>query len=200
MADPADIAILPATAERFDDLAVLLAPKKDPDGPTCWCLSMRCSSAERRELAKTPGGLRERMRELTGEQPAPGVLAYQNGDVVGWCSVSPWSAYHRLVRSRTIPPPEGPGTWSIVCFVVRPGHRGQGITRHLLRGAVEYARSCGASAVEGYPARSTGERLDTVMNYVGQSDWFADAGFAEVAVTGSVTMGRPRVVMRREFR
>jgi hypothetical protein len=34
------IAVVPATADRFDDVATLLGPR-DPDKPACWCLAAK---------------------------------------------------------------------------------------------------------------------------------------------------------------
>ena len=60
------------------------------------------------------------MRALCASEPGPGVLAYVEGEVAGWCSVAPNSTYRALVNSRTIPHVGDDGAWSVVCFVVRP--------------------------------------------------------------------------------
>ena len=59
--------------------------------------------------------------------PGPGVLAYVDGEVAGWCSVAPKSTYRALVNSRTIPHVQDEAAWSVVCFVVRPGSGGGGV-------------------------------------------------------------------------
>jgi GNAT superfamily N-acetyltransferase len=41
--------------------------------------------------------------------------------------------------------------WTVTCFVVRAGFQGRGLTRVLVRAAVEFARERGARALEGYP-------------------------------------------------
>jgi GNAT superfamily N-acetyltransferase len=41
---------------------------------------------------------------------------------------------------------------------VRPGRRGKGISHELLEGAVDYARSQGAPAVEGHPVDNAGAK------------------------------------------
>jgi hypothetical protein len=66
-----------------------------------------------------------------GEIP-PGVLVYVDGEIAGWCSVSPRTSYHRLVHSRVIPQLDDEPVWSVVCFVVRAPFRRQGIAGHLL--------------------------------------------------------------------
>jgi len=63
-------------------------------------------------------------------------------------------------------------------------------------GAIEFARSGGAPAIEGYPVDSRGERVDLTMAYVGTRALFERAGFRKVADTASVLDGFPRVLMR----
>jgi GNAT superfamily N-acetyltransferase len=89
--------------------------------------------------------------------------------------------------------------WSVWCIRVRPGHRGKGISHALLEGAVSYARSEGAPAVEGYPVENRGKKVDLTMAYVGTRKLFEDAGFTKAADTNAVSGGFPRVVMRLEL-
>ncbi len=189
--------IHPATADRFDDVSALLGPGEE-DAPACWCLYFRLSSGEFNRVK----GLarRQAMRRLTEAPDAPGVLAYRDAKPVGWCALGPREEMGRLQRSRTIPLLEGDGVWSIVCFVVLPGHRRQGVAAALLEGAVEYARSRGAAVVEGYPAATAGERISTAFAYTGTESMFRRAGFTKVADTTARTGGKPRIVMRRELR
>ena len=90
--------------------------------------------------------------------------------------------------------------WSVWCIRVRPGHRKTGISHHLLRGAVAFARENGAVAIEGYPLDNNETRIDTTMAYVGTLALFEKAGFKKVAVTDSVLAGFPRVLMRLDLR
>lgn len=189
--------IHPATADRFDDVAALLAPR-EPDAPACWCLYFRLSSGEFNRVKGAER--RQTMRRLTESPDAPGVLAYRDGRPVGWCALGRREDMGRLQRSRTIPLPEGDGVWSIVCFVVLPGHRRQGVAGALLEGAVEYARSRGAAVVEAYPAATGGERISTAFAYTGTETMFRRAGFTKVSDTTAQTGGKPRIVMRKDFR
>ncbi|WP_456845772.1 GNAT family N-acetyltransferase, partial [Cellulomonas sp. P5_C6] len=140
------------------------------------------------------------MRDECAHEPGPGVLAYVDGEVAGWCSVAPRSTYRRLMRSRTIPFVDERDAWSVVCFVVRPRFRHQGLMHELLEGAVAHARASGAEVVEGYPIEiGTSDRVDVISGYVGTSRLFESAGFARAAPTTGHSGGRPRVVMRREL-
>jgi GNAT superfamily N-acetyltransferase len=190
------IEVVPATAALFDDLAMMLGPR-NPDSSVCWCLSHRVDSRTNRELIGRARG--EYVRKLTRRAVAPGVLAYDDAEVVGWAAVAPRSELP-FARSTKIPHVDDLPVWSVWCIRVRPGHRGKGISHHLLAGAVAYARSKGAPAVEGYPVDNRGDKVDLTMAYVGTRKLFEDAGFTKAADTRAVSGGFPRVVMRLGLR
>lgn len=89
--------------------------------------------------------------------------------------------------------------WSIICVVVRGGHRRQGVTTPLLEGAVAWAASEGAPAVEAYPVDPAGERMDLTMAFVGTRAMFERVGFEVVGRTAAVASRMPRLVMRRDL-
>jgi GNAT superfamily N-acetyltransferase len=190
------IEVVPATAALFDDLAMMLGPR-NPDSSVCWCLSHRVDSKTNRELIGRARG--EYVRKLTRRAVAPGVLAYDDAEVVGWAAVAPRSELP-FARSTKIPHVDDLPVWSVWCIRVRPGHRGKGISHHLLAGAVAYARSKGAPAVEGYPVDNRGDKVDLTMAYVGTRKLFEDAGFTKAADTRAISGGFPRVVMRLALR
>ncbi len=183
-------------ATDFDDVATMVGPKR-PDANVCWCLSYRVPSTENRTLAGPARG--ERVRRLIDEDGPPGVLAYDGDEVVGWAAVAP-RAQTTFARNRKIPHLDDDDVWSVWCIRVRPGHRKQGISHDLLRGAVEFARKRGASAIEGYPVDNQGEKVDLTMAYVGTRQLFERAGFVKAADTESVLDGFPRVLMRKSLR
>lgn len=184
--------VKPATAARFDDVATMLGPK-NPTSSVCWCLSHRIDAKTNRELVGPARG--EYVRKLCSRRIAPGVLAYDDGVVVGWAGAAP-RAELPFGRSRRIPHVDDLPVWSVWCIRVRPGHRGKGISHALLDGAVAFARSHGAPAVEGYPVDNRGQKVDLTMAYVGTRALFEGAGFTKVADTDSVSGGFPRVLMR----
>ncbi|WP_392425557.1 GNAT family N-acetyltransferase [Barrientosiimonas humi] len=124
------------------------------------------------------------------------MVTYRDGEPVGWCGIGPREHIPRLVRSKLIRPVDDLPVWSIICVVVRGGHRRQGVTRHLLEGAVAYAGKRGAPAVEAYPVDPPG-RMDTTMAFVGTRAMFEAVGFEVVGETDAVASRLPRLVMRR---
>jgi len=190
------LAVHPATLKRFDDVRTMVGPKRD-DASVCWCLSHRIPAKQNQSLSGPERG--EYVKALTRKRVAPGVLAYDGDEVVGWAAVAP-RADLPFARSTKIPHVDDLPVWSIWCIRVRPGHRGQGISHTLLEGAVQYARSKGAPAVEGYPVDNRGRKVDLTMAYVGTRTVFESAGFTLASETDAVSGGFPRVVMRRDLR
>ncbi|WP_123919884.1 GNAT family N-acetyltransferase [Georgenia muralis] len=186
------IEVRPATLERFGDVATMLGPR-NPTSTVCWCLSHRVDSRTNRELVGRARGAY--VRELCGRAVAPGVLAYDAGEVVGWAAVAP-RAELPFARSRKIPHVDDLPVWSLWCIRVQPGQRGRGIAHALVDGAVAYARAEGAPAIEGYPVDNGGRRVDLTMAYVGTRSLFEKAGFVKAADTGAVSGGFPRVLTR----
>jgi GNAT superfamily N-acetyltransferase len=191
---PLQVSVVPATAERWDDVRSILGISA-PQG--CFCLYWRLSSSD---FSRTRGAERaEVARRLVEAGPAPGVLAYAGDQVVGWCSFGPRSSMERLVRSRTIPKIDEVPVWSIVCFVVRAGFRRRGVARALLAGAIDYAAACGATVLEAYPIDPDGRRVNTSDAYVGTVGMFERAGFHRVVETDAHSARLPRWLMRLEL-
>lgn len=180
----------PVTPDRFDDLATVINPNRRDNH--CWCLSHRCSAGEIAELGETR---EDAMRALTEREPQ-GVVTYRDGVPVGWCSIGPRSHNSRLTKSRLIRPVDDVDVWSVICVVVRSGHRKQGVTAAMLEGAVAYAAAHGAPGVEAYPVDPEG-RMDLTMAFVGTRAMFERAGFEVVGTTNAVASRMPRLVMRR---
>jgi GNAT superfamily N-acetyltransferase len=186
------IEVRPATV--FEDVKTMVGPKR-PDANVCWCLSYRIPSKENLALQGTARG--ERVAELMRDGP-PGVLAYDGDEVVGWAAIHP-RADTSFARNRKIPRVDDQDVWSLWCVRVRPGHRGEGISHELVRGAVEFARANGAPAVEAYPVDNGGKKVDLTMAYVGTRALFERAGFSKASDTDSVLNGFPRLLMRLDL-
>jgi len=184
------IEVRPATG-RWDAFASFMVPRK-PGGRGCVCVAYRNSSLD------MPGRIAH-LRALCASAPGPGVLAYVDGEVAGWCSVASKSTYRALVNSRTIPHVQDEGAWSVVCFVVRPGFRRRGLMHQLLDGAVRHAHAMGATALEGYPVEAGGERVDQTSGYVGTVQLFEAHRFSRVRQTTGRRGGKPRWLVRREL-
>ena len=183
--------IVRATEDRWADVCELLGVSGEPG---CWCQAWRGFDTKAVSGGKArPDLLRAQMQ---GAQPAPGYLAYLDGEPVGWVGVSVRTETPRLVNSRTIPALDDLPVWSIGCFRIRPGFRRRGIAKALLEGVIEAARREGAPGVEAYPIDPGGRRVEVGAGYVGIASMFEAAGFRRVLVTEGHSGGLPRLLYR----
>ena len=145
----------------------------------------RMTSSEYRKSSKTTRADALYARVL--DEEAIGILAYDNGRPVGWCSVGPRESYAALERYRALPRVDDAEVWSVVCFFVDRHYRRHGLTLKLLEAAVDYAESAGALIVEGYPVEPDAPSY----TYMGSPNTFLQAGFKDVTLHG-----QKRSVMR----
>ena len=173
-----DLEIKPLTRDRLADLAALFGQGGDPKW--CWCsfYRIRGSTFANSSEAKNRKVLERAVDELDGR--APGLVAYREGEAVGWVSLGPRDDYERLQHSKVLAPIDERPVWSIVCFVVGRSSRGQGVASALLAAAVDYARQHGATLLEGYPVETDGKRIPAADAYKGTVGMFERAGFKVV--------------------
>lgn len=184
-------------ANVFEDVRQVIGPK-NPDANVCFCLSYRIPAKQQVALEGRQRG--EFVRELCSRDLAPGVLAYDGEEPVGWAGIAPRADLNSFARANSkIPHVDDLPVWTVWCFRVRAGNKGRGIMHALLAGAVDFAKTNGAPAIEGYPVDNGGELVNRTMAYTGTKPLFERAGFAEVARTGSLLGGFPRVVMRLDL-
>lgn len=178
-----------ATPERWPDLERLFGARGACAG--CWCMWWRLN---RPEWNRGQGeGNRKAFRKIVRAGAEPGILAYADGVPVGWCAIAPREQYSGLGRSRILKPVDDQPVWSVTCFFIARGFRHKGLSTALLKAAVEFARSRGATIVEGYPHDPKKTTAD-VFVYTGLASAFRNAGFKEVA-----RRSKTRPIMRMSF-
>ena len=166
----------PLTPDRWGDLERLFGPRGACAG--CWCMWWRLS---RPEWNRGKGeGNRKAFRKLVRSGTEPGVLAYADGEPVGWCAIAPREQYPRLASSRILQPVDDQPVWSVTCFYIARSFRHQGLSAALLKAAADFARARSAKIVEGYPHDVKKTAAD-VFVYTGLASAFRKAGFKEVA-------------------
>jgi GNAT superfamily N-acetyltransferase len=189
------IEVMPATSDRWDDIAEFFGEAHGELG--CWCQYWRKSSSEYRKGGAGSG--EANLRPQVQQGPTPGMLAYSDGELVGWLGLWPRQDFERLVRSRTIPKIDEKPVWSIVCFMVKVGHRRKGVSKALLEGAIGLARNEGISTLEAYPLDPEGTRVDVNFGYVGFTHMFEEAGFVRIMETDSKSARKTRWLMRLDL-
>ena len=194
------IAVVPANEASWEDLQTIFGTR----GAASTCQCQRYKLRRREAFRSFPAEERaQRLREQTDcghpeSRTTSGLVAYLDGEPVGWCAVEPRTAYEGLVRNNRVPwegraedKTDG-SVWAVTCLLTRVGFRKRGVSRALARAAVDFARERGARAIEGYPMITKNVILEEL--HVGTEGVFADAGFTVVS--------RPtprRVVMRIDF-
>jgi GNAT superfamily N-acetyltransferase len=184
-----------ATPARWEDVRKVL----DGSGEAgCWCQAWRGLDARSISGGKPRTALiREQM---AGPPPAPGYVAYLDGEPVGWIGVSVRTETPRLRNSRTIPWIDDAPYWVIGCFRVRPGFRRRGVARALLDAVVTAARRARAPGIEAYPIDpAPGKRVEVGAGFVGIASMFDAAGFRRVTVTGGHSGGLPCHLVRLDL-
>jgi GNAT superfamily N-acetyltransferase len=194
------VSVVPANEASWEDLRTVFGTRGQ--GARCQC--QRYKLRPRESFASYPAEERaHRLRQQTdcGDPESgttSGLVAYLDGEPVGWCAVEPRTAYEGLLRHYRVPwegraEDKADGSvWAVTCLFTRAGFRKRGVSRALARAAVDFARQRGARAIEGYPI--TTKNVIAEELHVGTEGVFADAGFTEVS--------RPtlrRVVMRLDF-
>lgn len=176
------LTVRPLTPERWPDLEAVFNARGCSVARNCWCMYYRRSGSR----GPLPAGTtyaqanRAELRALVDAGEPPGLIGYLGRKPVGWVSLGPREDFAKLQRSPVMKPVDDQPVWSIVCFVVPAEHRGQGIARALLDGAIAYAKKRGARLLEAYPVDKPGRASDESM-WFGAKSMYDAAGFEEVA-------------------
>lgn len=115
-----------------------------------------------------------------------GFVALYNNQITGFCNSDIKDNYFRLDRENF------PHSWkdtnvndkilSIVCFIIDPGMRKNGIAKALLNYACQYAKEHGYDYVEGYPSQGK----FNIKNCCGPVSMYTSLGFEIIDITGGV--------------
>jgi len=195
--------VVPANEASWEDLQAVFGTRGVAH--TCQCQRYKLAPGE----AFKTFPVEERAHRLRmqtecghpGSRTTSGLVAYLDGEPVGWCAVEPRAAYPGLLRVYRVPwqgrdeDKADPTVWAVTCFVVRAGYRRRRISYALARAAVHFARERGARALEGYPMLTEpGQEITWGELHVGGRSVFEAAGLTEVS-----NPTPRRVVMRSDF-
>jgi GNAT superfamily N-acetyltransferase len=155
-------------------------------GPSyCWCMAWReIADRQHASNADRKAGI---MSRIAAGTPV-GILAYSEGEPVGWCSIAPRETYLRLSKQQDDTEQD---VWSIACFYVPRRLRRGRLGAALLDAAVAHAFKKGARAVEAYPVDDTSPSY----RFMGFRKMYAPLGFRETGKAGTrrtiVRLDRP---------
>jgi ribosomal protein S18 acetylase RimI-like enzyme len=146
----------------------------NPDWASCYCCFYQLDPAAGDFSKRTGAENRAYASQLIAERKLKGYLAYSEGRVVGWCNANDKSAYTLLATQPELQDKGKAGVCAVVCFVVAPALRGNGIATRLLAHVCADYHQQGYDYVEAYPRK---EVAGSAANYHGPLSMYQAAGF-----------------------
>lgn len=170
-----DVVVRPISPDQHD--AVLhyfdmTAYADNPNWSKCFCMERLVTDYDSRTKEQN----RADRSQLILSAKANGLVAYRLGRVVGWCHAAPKTELLNIAG------PKDPKVGAIVCFVVAPDQRRQGVATALLDAALDHLRKRGMTTAEAYPILGEIDPAGWAqINYVGPLSMYVKAGFEVVA-------------------
>ena len=191
--DPARPAyrIRPLDASTWDAFAELVERNNGIYGG-CWCIAFH--TAYQRGVSD-PRTLKE---ELVRAGEAHAAMVFDDaGEAQGWCQYGSPSelALKHLREYLKAPPP--PADWRITCVFVDKRHRGQGIARAAVEGALVQIATAGGGLVEAISETVAGREAQGRFLFSATVELFEDLGFDRVRQVGKHAWIVNRVVGAR---
>jgi len=125
-------------------------------------------------------GTKKKMKTLVNSGTIPGILAYDDKQPVGWCSVAQREDFPVLENSRVLKRIDDKPVWSVVCFFINKNYRKKGLSVELLNAAKKYVKQNKGKIIEGYPVEPKKGKTADVFAWTGLASAFKKAGFKEI--------------------
>ena len=173
-------AIRPLDAATWDAFAELVERNNGVFGG-CWCMGYHPDDS-RTDAAQNRAGKQSRVHEGR----AHAALVFDDrGIAQGWCQYgSPEELpgiKHRREYSKEAPPRPD---WRITCFYVDKRHRGQGVARAALEGALDQIAEAGGGLVEAIPEVTAGREAPGRFLFSATVELFEEYGFSRARQVG----------------
>lgn len=136
----------------------------NPDWASCYCYYYHCVDSDKQWPERTKDENRSASKQLILSRKMNGLIAYINNKPVGWCHVDSKENFVNLPIENDLKSTQEAKIASIVCFLIAPTHRKQGIARKLLKQACSNSKSKGYNCIEAYPRKGL---LSDAHNYHG---------------------------------
>jgi ribosomal protein S18 acetylase RimI-like enzyme len=174
--------IQPLDASTWAAFAELVERNKGIYGG-CWCMAYHPQvEVSRTDAEHNRAGKALRVQE--GRAHASLVID-EDGFAQGWCQYgSPGELpgiKHKREYDKAAPPPPD---WRITCFFVDKKHRGQGIARAALEGALDQIAHRGGGLVEAISEVTTGREAQGRFLFSATVELFEQNGFTRVRQVG----------------
>ncbi len=170
-----EINIKPLTPENIEDFLYFfdnIGFTDNPDWAGCYCHFYHFSGNIKEWGERSNEQNRNASMELIRVKKMNGLIAYLDEKPVGWCNVNSKDKFAKILYEES----SKVKTASIVCFVVAPSHRRQGIAKKLLKFACSFSQNNGYDLIEAYPRKV--EKLSEAHSYHGPLSLYKSEGFS----------------------
>jgi GNAT superfamily N-acetyltransferase len=183
MAEPAavsagSLSVRPLSPETWEPFAELVERNNGIYGG-CWCAGFHTEFQRR---VTDPRPFKQR---LVQEGRAHAALVFDgDGLAQGWCQYgsSDELTLKHLRAYLADPPPRA--DWRITCIFVDRRHRGQGVARAAVRGALAQIAAAGGGRVEAISETTAGRQAQGRFLFSGTVELLEENGFARVRQVG----------------
>jgi GNAT superfamily N-acetyltransferase len=168
--------LTPELAETFCDYLSNLSFEHAPHWAGCFCryYHSNCSFEEWRKRTNEENHM-EAMEQIKNSS-MKGYLAFDGDKCIGWCNANDINEFKRL-EGETSHIVKDKRVGCVICFVIHPEYRKQGVARLLLRHAIEGFKDQGYEGVLSIPVdvKDVPEK-----SYRGTMNMYKECGFEEI--------------------
>jgi len=166
----------PELAISFTDYLENLDFDHAPHWATCYCRYYHTNCSMDAWQQRTGSENRQEAIKQIKSGDMKGYLAFDDDKCIGWCNANNVNEYLRLENDlNTIIKDKKVGC--VICFVIHPEYRGQGVARQLLKQAIGEFKAQGYEAVIALPIENKNEPEKL---YRGTLNMYKENGFKEI--------------------
>ena len=124
--------------------------KENPEWSKCYCNDYHflgnvetCTRAASRAM----------IINRINENELQGYMVFENDRPIGWCNANNRLNFQRLIRDYDLIDSPNDNVYSIVCFLIHPEYRRQGITQKILEKIITDHSNTNYDYIEAYPKK-----------------------------------------------
>jgi ribosomal protein S18 acetylase RimI-like enzyme len=167
-----------------------IAFSDNPAWAGCYCHYYHNPCNQREWQRRRGEENRNASKELILSGRMSGYLAFMSDRPIGWCNVNRKSNFARLMTERELRFSDDDKVASIVCFIVAPQYRKQGVAWRLLKEACSGFITEECDYIEAYPRK---DMLSDAQHYHGPFSMYIKEGFASYKNCNEYTIVRKKL-------
>ncbi len=169
-----EIIVKPLTPDLLNDYLFFfdnMIFKENPDWSECYCFSYHFIGAKEEWNRENN---RSSVIKLVNDHKMAGYLAFSDNEPVGWCNANNRLNYQRLLKYYELIDNPDDKACSIVCFLIHPDYRRQGIAQKILDKICKDYSMQDFDYIEAYPGKGN---LSCEGHYKGPLALYEKNGF-----------------------